>query len=374
MRVEMKRARDFDVLLSFAGTEREYARAISNICNANGLKVFLDEDFQHEIWGRNLVEYLDETYRTRGKYCVALISNAYCQRTFTRVERRSAFDRMIQTESEYFLPVIVDDSWPKGLSTATAYLDLRKQGVLGICEILVRKVKSREEKLNIPPEINIPRIPFGRLKFEHLVSYLIDLCQKQPITIFGTVVYDENTAEIRKLFSDQIYWDALDAASGPRFEVFAIRDDEECETEIDHTMELMTAASLSRSRSRTYYFSQLLKNYFGEERTRMAYPSVLLFIVANGKIQYSRLIPFKRDNIEKIFRRLQDLFSLIASTITEWERQCNKSDFFKLWDMLKDKLLKANYTLYIQQSPENIEESISKLCGFVEVQESNENG
>ena len=367
MIIEMEKTREFDVLLSFAGTERVYARAISDICKENGITVFLDEDLQHEIWGKNLVEYLDETYRTRGKYCVALISNNYCVKAFTTVEKHSAFDRMIESESEYFLPILVDDSWPKGLPTATAYLDLRKQGVIGVCEILVQKITDHNEKLVIPPEIKIPRIPLGQLKAEHLTSYLIDLCRKQPVTIFGTVVYDEKTAEIRKLFSDQIYWDALDASSGHRFEIFAIKDDEECETETDRTLELLTEASLSRSRSRTYYFSKLLKNFFGEERTRMAYPSVLLFIVANGNIQYSRLIPFKRDNIENIFRRLQDLFLIIATTITEWEKQYNESDFLQLWYMLKDKLLSQKYILYIQNPPENSEESISKLCGFVEL-------
>ncbi len=37
---------DFDVLLSFAGSERDYARAIYDICTANALRVFLDEELQ----------------------------------------------------------------------------------------------------------------------------------------------------------------------------------------------------------------------------------------------------------------------------------------------------------------------------------------
>jgi hypothetical protein len=41
--------REFDVLLSFAGAEREYARAIHDIASANGLRVFFDEEHQHEI-------------------------------------------------------------------------------------------------------------------------------------------------------------------------------------------------------------------------------------------------------------------------------------------------------------------------------------
>jgi hypothetical protein len=52
---------EFDVLLSFADAERDFARAIHDLATANGLRIFLDEEFQHEIWGKNLVEYLDST-------------------------------------------------------------------------------------------------------------------------------------------------------------------------------------------------------------------------------------------------------------------------------------------------------------------------
>ena len=116
---------EFDVLLSFAGPERDYARAIYEIATANGLKLFLDEEFQHEIWGQNLVEYLDHTYRERGTYVLVLISAAYRERVYTRVERLAAFDRMIREKGEYLLPVKVDDTWIDGLPQSTAYLDLR---------------------------------------------------------------------------------------------------------------------------------------------------------------------------------------------------------------------------------------------------------
>jgi hypothetical protein len=58
----MSNLEEFDVLLSFAGAERQYARAIYDIAVSNGLSVFLDEEFQAEIWGKNLVEYLHKAY------------------------------------------------------------------------------------------------------------------------------------------------------------------------------------------------------------------------------------------------------------------------------------------------------------------------
>jgi hypothetical protein len=143
---------EFDVLLSFAGPEREYAQAIFDIATANGLHVFFDEAYQHEMWGQNLVEYLDHTYLERGMYVLILISAAYKERAYTRVERRAAFDRMIESAGAYVLPVRVDDMWLEGLPKATAHLDLRTHGVVGICKQLVRKVtKSTAHKLVVPP-------------------------------------------------------------------------------------------------------------------------------------------------------------------------------------------------------------------------------
>ena len=218
--------REFDVLLSFAGPERDYARAIHDIGTANGMRIFLDEEFQHEIWGENLVEYLDRAYRARRAYVLILISKAYRERAYTRVERRAAFDRMIREGSAYVLPVKVDDSWLDGLSTSTAYLDLRTTGVIGICERLVQKIRGTTGKLTMPPGIFVPRVPLGRLPGEQLAKYLLELCKRPQVTAFGALVYDESSAPLRKLLRDRDYWDALDKVSGPHFEVFAIRDKE----------------------------------------------------------------------------------------------------------------------------------------------------
>jgi hypothetical protein len=356
--------KEFDVLLSFAGPERDYARAIHDIATANGLRVFLDEEFQHEVWGTNLVEYLDRTYRERGAYVVVLVSAAYRERAFTRVERRAAFDRMIQEAREYLLPVKVDDSWIDGLPTSTAYLDLRVHGVLGVCEILVRKIRGTTQKLSVPPAVHVPRVPLGRVPGDHLATYLLELCARPQVTAFGALIYDESSATLRKLLRDPDYWDALDKASGPHFEVFAVRDIEDHGVEVDSTIEMLTAASLSRSRSRGYYFSRLLKDYFGEDKTRLAYPSVLLFLAERGRVTYCRLIPFRRASIEDTFERLSALFSAIASGIEDVGGPTVSADV--LWEHLKPKLLNLEYTLYIQKAPTDAEDAIRQLAAYVE--------
>lgn len=360
----MNKSRDleFDVLLSFAGTERDYARAIHDIASANGLRVFLDEEYQHEIWGKNLVEYLDSAYRERGSYVLILLSAAYRERAYARVERRAAFDRMIREASEYLLPVKVDDSWIDGLPAATAYLDLRVHGVLGVCELLVRKIRGLTEKLVVPPAVAVPRVPLGRLPGDHLATYLLELCARPQVTAFGALVYDESNVALRKLLRDSDYWDALDRASGPHFEVFAVRDTEGYG--IEPVWELMTAASLTRSRSRGHYFSTLLKQYFGEEKTRLACPSFVLFLAERGQVKYCRLIPFRRGSMEETFERLLALFGVIATGIVEAGGPTVSSD--ALWEHLKEKLLEADYTLYTQNPPNDAGEAVRQLTAFVE--------
>lgn len=353
---------EFDVLLSFAGPERAYACAIHDIASANGLKVFLDEEFQHEIWGKNLVEYLDHAYRERGRYVLMLISDAYRERAFTRVERRAAFDRMIQEAGEYLLPVKVEDSWIDGLPTATACLDLRVDGVLGICKLLVRKIRGSTEKLVVPMGTAVPRVPLGCIPADQLAAYLLELCVRPQVTVFGALIYDESNVALRKLLRDRDYWDALDKISGPHFEVFAIRDTEIHKVEL--MMDMMTASSMNRSRDRGYFFSTLLSEYFGEEKTRLAYPSFVLFLVEQRLVKYCRLIPFREGSIEETFERLSGLFRVVASGIEEVDGPTVSAGV--LWEHLKTKLLNAKYTLYLQNAPKDAEQAIRGLMAFVE--------
>jgi hypothetical protein len=352
---------EFDVVLSFAGPERDFARAIHDIASANGLRVFLDEEFQHEIWGKNLVEYLDRTYRERGGYVVILISATYRDRAYTRVERRAAFDRMIREAGEFVLPVKVDDSWIDGLPTSTGYIDLRTHGVLGVCELLIRKIRGSTDRLIVPPGVVVPRVPLGTLPGDQLATYLLELCARPQVTAFGALVYDEQSAALRKLLRDRDYWDALDKKSGPNFEVFALRDTQGYE--VESQIEMLTPASLGRSRSRGYYFSTLLKNYFREDKTRLAYPSFLLFLAERGRITYCRLIPLRRGSIEETFEYLLALFSTIADAIKELGPTVSSD---ALWEHLKNKLLEARYTVYIQDAPEDAGVAIRQLADFIE--------
>ncbi|MEJ0038603.1 MAG: toll/interleukin-1 receptor domain-containing protein [Gammaproteobacteria bacterium] len=361
-------APEFDVLLSFADAERAYARAIHDIAAANGVRVFLDEEHQHEIWGKNLIEYLDKAYRERGASVLILISKAYTERAYTRVERRAALDRMIEQTKEYILPVKVDDSWIEGLPKATAYLDLRTKGVLGVCEMLVRKMGKWTGKLAIPPNLAIPRVPLGRLSGDQLATYLLELTVRPEVTTFGALIYDESNVALRKLLRDRDYWDALDKVSGPHFEVFGILDAESYEYELDERVGMITEISESRTKDRGYYFSELLKRYFGEKKRTLVYPSFLLFLAEGGSIKLCWLIPLKKGALDKTYQQLLKLFEAIASGIEEAGGPGTPASNLRLH--LKKKLLALKYTLYIQRPPVEAQTAIRELAEYVEEENS----
>ena len=356
---------EFDVMISFAGAEREYARAIYDIMTANGARMFLDEEFQGDIWGKHLVEYLDEAYREKGRYVLILISASYTENIFANVERKAALDRMIREKFEYILPVIVDDSWIGGLPKSTAYLDLRVEGVMGICEVLSRKLDLLVKKIVVPPSVFIPRIPAGKLPAHLLAKYLIEYCNRREASVFGVLIYNEENVALKKLLRDQDYWDALDKASGPNMEIFGVRDTEKFEREKEApAVGFMEHTSLGRSGNRGFYFSHLLKEYFGEEKTCLAYPSVLIFIIEEQKVRYCRLIPLRRKNsISETFDGLLALFTTISDAIAIVHDAEVSAD--ALWREIKAHLIE-DYTLYIQNAPADACVAINRLSGFFE--------
>jgi hypothetical protein len=120
---------------------------------------------------------------------------------------------------------------------------------------------------------------------------------------------------------------------------------------------------MSRSRSRGYYFSSLLKEYFDEEKTSLVYPSFILFLVEEGQVTHCRLIPLSRGGVHDTFLRLQELFAKIAVAIEQW-RESETRTSFSLWEVLKNDLLEADYTLYIQNAPRHAKEAIESLAKF----------
>jgi hypothetical protein len=131
---------NFDVAISFAGTERMYAEQLAGLLNQAGFSVFYDDFYPEYLWGKNLVDIFDEIYRKRSRYCVIFISKEYNNREWTNHERQSAQARMLREKGkEYILPIKVDNTELTGMPPTVGYVPISK-GIDKIAEMLIRKL------------------------------------------------------------------------------------------------------------------------------------------------------------------------------------------------------------------------------------------
>lgn len=130
----------YDVCLSFAGEDRDYVEEVARHLTELGVSRFYDTDEQADLWGKNLVEHLDQIYRHDSRFCVIFISEAYARKMWTRHERQSAFDRALVSDTEYVLPARFDDTVIPALRVGTGYIDLRNRTPRELAKMIAEKV------------------------------------------------------------------------------------------------------------------------------------------------------------------------------------------------------------------------------------------
>jgi hypothetical protein len=87
---------DYDVALSFAGEDREYAEALAEALKRHGMKVFYDRYEKSTLWGKNLYTHLSDLYQNQARYCVIFVSRYYATKVWTTREREAAQARALQ--------------------------------------------------------------------------------------------------------------------------------------------------------------------------------------------------------------------------------------------------------------------------------------
>jgi TIR domain len=109
---------------------------------ANGLEVFYDQDKLAEMWGENLLDFLQAVYKRRARYAILIISQHYVDKKWPGHERQAAQDRALQQGSPYILPIRLDDAELPGLHSTVGYMDARYMGMEGLVEAVLKKVGS----------------------------------------------------------------------------------------------------------------------------------------------------------------------------------------------------------------------------------------
>lgn len=131
---------NFDVALSFAGEQRWYVDLVNSELRALGIATFYDEDWQVELWGKDLNEAFVEIYSGQAKAVIMFISKEYVDKVWTRVERRAALSRAITEKGEYILPVRFDHTAVPGMPSTVAYLHLQDLSARQLAHKVCRKI------------------------------------------------------------------------------------------------------------------------------------------------------------------------------------------------------------------------------------------
>lgn len=138
---------EYDVAISYAGSDREIAQSLAIFLKNNDVNVFYDQFETPNIWGKNLYMFLADVYENKAEYCIVLMSKNYNKRIWTRHEINSAFGRVIKQKKEYILPIKIDDIHITGLSDNLAYLSIKDHTINEIGDIILKKL-GRKNSIN----------------------------------------------------------------------------------------------------------------------------------------------------------------------------------------------------------------------------------
>lgn len=139
----MSTPKQYDVVLSFAGEDREYVERVAEFLEVNGVVAFYDKYEEVTLWGKDLAEHFEGIYRKQGRFCIMFISRHYADKVWTRHERKSALARALEERVEYVLPARFDNTEIPGLRPTVGYLDLRKLTPEQLGERILQKLGRR---------------------------------------------------------------------------------------------------------------------------------------------------------------------------------------------------------------------------------------
>lgn len=162
----------YDVALSFAGEQRAYVERVASALKQRKIRCFYDNDNQVDLWGKNLIKYLEDIYFKQSRYCVIFISESYCKKNWTILESEAAEERNFfthdsETHQQYILPVRFDNSEIPGLKSSWGYIDANKVPPEELAEKIVQKVDSSY----VQPDDRQP-IDYLEYTFNYITNYL----------------------------------------------------------------------------------------------------------------------------------------------------------------------------------------------------------
>ena len=141
-----------EVAISYAGEDREIAEQIAQSLRRKGISVFFDKFSKVDLWGKSLSSWFRKTYGKSSRFVLVLISRHYPVKDWANFEFSIARAEEKKRKEDFILPVRLDNTEIPGLPSDKAYLDFKKEGLNGVVDSLVQKVKTAASE-KVPDQI-----------------------------------------------------------------------------------------------------------------------------------------------------------------------------------------------------------------------------
>ena len=132
--------KDYDIAISYASQQSYYVETVAELVRNNGINVFYAPFEEIDMWGRDIEQYLHDTYFSKAKTCLMFISKEYEASEWCRLESKTAFARQ-KEQGLYILPVRFDDTVLPDLNPHLIFLEVARNPPHVLSEKIVKKLE-----------------------------------------------------------------------------------------------------------------------------------------------------------------------------------------------------------------------------------------
>lgn len=129
----------YDVVISYAGEDREYAQMLVTALQQQSIRVFYDKEAIDRLAAEPLPQKLRDIYENEGKYCVVLFSKHYVSKHWTMQELKAAITRLKRAKGYVFTIRLDDTKVPNELANI-AYLTWGEDNAETITDVILKKL------------------------------------------------------------------------------------------------------------------------------------------------------------------------------------------------------------------------------------------
>lgn len=139
---------EHDIAISFAGEDVDLASRLAERLEKTGVSVFFASAQQADLLGERLRRILTRKYGSGTRFVVALVTQHYSMKDWTRFELEIAREEEQKRGEAFVLPLLLADASVVQIPSDKVHLDLRTTGLDKIVEILAQKVRMHRGDLS----------------------------------------------------------------------------------------------------------------------------------------------------------------------------------------------------------------------------------